>query len=50
MKFGTDFFKILNLVVLIMRMFAKIFGDDADRDAVKDSENRTASPNSDEVA
>jgi len=31
MKFGTDFFKILNLVIQIMRLFAKVLGDDAEK-------------------
>lgn len=41
MKFGADFFKILNLVIQIMRMFAKIFGDEEDKNAVAESEERT---------
>lgn len=31
MKFGSDFFKIIELVIAILRMFARIFGDDEDR-------------------
>jgi len=49
MKFGTDFFKILNMCVQFMRLFARVFGDDADRDAVDKSESRTASDNVDEA-
>jgi len=49
MKFGADFFKILNLVIQIMRLFAKVFGDKEDLDAVAESKSRTASPNSDEA-
>jgi len=49
MKFGTDFFKILNLVIMFMRLYAKVFGDDADRDAVDKSESRTARDNVDEA-
>jgi len=33
MKFGADFFKILQLVVSFIRMFARIFGDDEDKKA-----------------
>ncbi len=33
MKFGSDFFKILEFVVAILRMFARVFGDDEDRQA-----------------
>jgi len=33
MKFGSDFFKILEFVVAILRMFARVFGDDEDRAA-----------------
>ena len=49
MKFGTDFFKILNLVIQIMRLFAKVLGDDADKEAADKSESRTASDNVDEA-
>lgn len=49
MKFGRDFFKILNLVIAIMRMFAGVFGDQEEKDAVADSKKRTASDNADEV-
>lgn len=41
MKFGGDFFKVLNLVILIMRMFGKVFGDDDDKKAIADSEGRS---------
>lgn len=41
MKFGSDFFKILNIVVQLMRMFAKLFGDEEDQKAAVDSEART---------
>lgn len=43
MTFGKDFFKILNLVVQIMRLFAKVFGDKEDKEEVKVSEARTQS-------
>ena len=49
MKFGSDFFKILNLVIQIMRMFANIFGDDDDKKAAAESKSRTANPDSDEA-
>lgn len=48
MKFGADFFRILNLVIQIMRLFAKVFGDDADKDEAAASEARTASPDNSE--
>ena len=41
MKFGTDFFRILNIVIQLMRMFAKVFGDDEDKAAAAESEART---------
>lgn len=43
MKFGKDFFKILNLVIQIMRLFAKVFGDEDDKTGAVESEARTAS-------
>ena len=49
MKFGTDFFKILNLVIQIMRLFAKVFGDIDDKEAAENSEARTKSPDSTEA-
>jgi len=42
MKFGADFFKILNLVIQIMRLFASVFGDDDDKKEVEQSRQRTA--------
>lgn len=47
MNFGGDFFKILNLVVQIMRLFARIFGSDDDKKAVAESEERSQSDNAD---
>lgn len=41
MKFGKDFFRILNIVIQLMRMFAKVFGDDEDQKAAAESEQRT---------
>lgn len=49
MKFGADFFKILNLVIQIKRLFARVFGDDADKDAASDSEARTMNDNRNEA-
>jgi len=49
MKFGGDFFKILNLVVQIMRLFARIFGDESDKAASEASEERSASSDSSEA-
>lgn len=47
MKFGTDFFKILNIVIQLMRMFARVFGEPEDLKAAAESEARTkdADPN-----
>ncbi len=41
MKFGKDFFRVLNIVVQMMRMFAKVFGDPEDQTAAAESEART---------
>ena len=49
MKFGKDFFKILSLVVQILRMFAAVFGDDDDKEEANHSTERSASPNPSEV-
>lgn len=48
MTFGADFFKILNLVIQIMRLFAKVFGSKEDKDEAAASEIRTSSPDSSE--
>jgi len=32
MNFGADFFKILQFVVATMRLIARIFGDEKDKD------------------
>ncbi len=45
MTFGKDFFKILNIVIQLMRMFAKVFGTDEDKKAAVESEARTANSN-----
>lgn len=47
MKFGADFFKILNLVVQILRLFSKAFGDDEDKKQANDSEHRSADATTD---
>ena len=49
MKFGRDFFKILNIVIQLMRMFASVFGDDDDKKAAAESKERTANSNPDEA-
>lgn len=49
MKFGTDFFRILNIVVQLMRMFAKVFGDEEDKKAAALSEARSKNTNVDEA-
>lgn len=41
MTFGADFFKILNLVIQIMRLFAKVFGDKGVQEEAAESEART---------
>ena len=43
MKFGKDFFKILNLVIQIMRLFARVCGDADDKNEADASVERTAS-------
>jgi len=50
MKFGKDFFRILNLVIQIMRLFANNFGDAEDKKEVEESKLRTANSNPDEAA
>jgi len=42
MKIGGDFFKILSIVIRILRMFFEVFGDDEDKKSVKESMDRTA--------
>jgi len=49
MKFGADFFKILNLVIQIMRLFAKVFGDEEDKKEVSKSEERTSNSDYEQV-
>lgn len=48
-KFGRDFFKILSLVIQIMRLFASVMGDEEDKREVEASEDRSASSNVGEV-
>jgi hypothetical protein len=38
MRFGSDFFKILEFVIAALRMFARLFGDEEDQKA--DDETR----------
>ena len=47
MQFGKDFFKILNIVVQVMRMLAGILGDADDKKAVEESKIRSKDANSD---
>ena len=49
MKFGRDFFKILNIVIQLMRMFASVFGDDEDKKEAAESKKRSANTNPDEA-
>jgi len=41
MTFGKDFFKIFNFAIQLLRLFARVFGDDADKKAVEESEGRS---------
>lgn len=41
MKFGGDFFRIFNFAVQLIRLFFKVFGDEDDKKAAKDSEERS---------
>ena len=47
MKFGTDFFKIFNFAVQLIRLFFKIFGDDEDKKTAELSEARSEDDNTD---
>lgn len=49
MKFGKDFFTTLNMVIQMMRLLAKLFGDDEDKKAAAESEKRSANANPDEA-
>lgn len=49
MKFGRDFFRILNIVIQLMRMFASVFGDKEDKEAAAESKARTANSDPDEA-
>lgn len=49
MIFGSDFFKIFNLIIQIMRLFGRVFGDADDKKAVDESVKRSANPNADEA-
>lgn len=47
MTFGSDFFKIFNFAIQLLRLFAKIFGSDEDKKHVEESEARSANGNGD---
>lgn len=47
--FGKDFFKVLSFIVQALRLFAAVFGDDADKKAATESKERTSSGDSEEV-
>ena len=49
MRFGGDFFRILNIVIQLMRMFASAFGDEDDKKAAAESKVRTSNSNPDEA-
>lgn len=42
MKFGSDFFKIFNFVIQVVRLIIQIFGDEEDQQVVEASRSRTA--------
>lgn len=46
MKFGADFFKILNFVIQVMRLLAKVFGDEDSKEEAEQSELRSKSGSS----
>lgn len=48
MKFGKDFFKILSLVIQIMRLIAATLGDEEDKKEAEQSRVRTGNGNPDE--
>lgn len=47
MTFGTDFFKIFNFAIQLLRLFAKIFGDDEEKKQAVESERRSENGNGD---
>lgn len=49
MKFGADFFKILNFIVLLLRLLGQVFGDEETKKEVQVSKEKTASPDSNEA-
>lgn len=49
MKFGRDFFKILGLIIQIMRLFASVFGDEEDKTTVAESRKRSESSDPEEL-
>jgi len=42
--FGRDFFKTLNFIMAALRLFARIFGDDKDRKADDEVNNKPIIP------
>ncbi len=42
MKFGSDFFKIFNFVIQVIRLIVEIFGDEQDQQEVETSRQRTS--------
>lgn len=43
MKFGSDFFKMFNFAIQLLRLFIGIFGDDDDKNVVEESAERSES-------
>ena len=49
MIFGANFFKIFNLVMVMLRLFGKVFGDTEDQVAIEESEKRSKSDDQNEM-
>lgn len=47
MTFGTDFFRIFNFAIQLIRMFVKVFGDQEEKKQVEESEARSHDGNGD---
>lgn len=47
MKFGSDFFPILNFVIKLIRLIFDVFGDADDKVNVEKSKERTGNGNDD---
>jgi len=47
MKFGRDFFPILNFVIKLIRLIFEVFGDDDDKTVVEESKAKSSNGNDD---